>query len=764
MLSISFAATTNNQQALTTTGYHYITARTGQTTTEKIVLTNNSTDAITDIIVENNDPEIIISNDCSKGILAKQTCEIKYSYSPSKDESEDNIGVNAKQSFIKISYQIKNNINSLNFYIVRTHIDSLRIIRIPSSLSNYHHLPSFHISSISYDKNSQTIFAVSQHGLSLSQDYGNTWQTLDLYAATYNKDNLKGVSRSTPYLFYSDANHYYLALRDNDDYDQVKLLISDDYGATWRLGKEMPDIRAIYAKDNLIVMGGNQSGFISHDSGKTWQLISDNTTNITAGVINGKNSIVISSADLSPILRSEDEGYSWTLITRPEHCSYGACLISDISIYNNEIYISVNEYQSFLKKTNDDGKTWVDINSGCSNIEKMTFDANLMLVSNKDHVCISKDQGKSWVTTPSPYAIKLIIDQNQNIILGALEDGFYDNINNNNWNLKKSDFEYPDLNIRDLSGNENNSLFLGIGSYRNNPYALDSGQSIIMIDDDGLKLKKIYTFPHISDNKKFQAKMLSNIIYRENSIDNTWYSDLYSSNDFGQSWVKENNSPINEFAFYNNLKLLVDNSIFTIFYASESMYCDKLYISQDLGKNFNQISTKDLDQPCLGSYYYANNHFYFNINESSISSMNGLYLLSNSNIWTPILLNTEIDNIIFNEDNIYLISKPNDSNPSLLHISHDAGKTWQSNAVPNDSELIGVNSNMIFISTVIDKSILIKSWKLQMSTDEGLTWHNLGMIWSSDTVDWVPQNMFFTKNEIFIASDGLFSIGYPIKK
>jgi photosystem II stability/assembly factor-like uncharacterized protein len=248
-------------------------------------------------------------------------------------------------------------------------------------------------------------------GIYRSADKGETWQEINVYPTAQGVKSLSSLKVYRLFNDPSDPNALYMASRSQG------LFYSYDKGDSWQMvpffaGKfvyslaiDPVDKCTIYATD-----GG--SVFLSDDCNRTWKQVyaSQRGSRIVSVVIDyaDRNNILVAMEDGS-VLQSLNSGASWRVLK-----SFGGTIRELVADPKNPGRLYAASSQSGVARSDDSGKTWIDIRNGLENYtEGLSYYRLVLDPSTKDSIYwLSKygifhsvDAGQTWqeiklVTSP----------------------------------------------------------------------------------------------------------------------------------------------------------------------------------------------------------------------------------------------------------------------------------------------------------------------------------------------------------------------------
>lgn len=730
---------TNSANALQVKeAYHYVNARINQSTAEKLTLLNNDAEVISKIEVTIDNPEITLENHCASGLLPNKSCQIIYNFSPKKQISSDEKGVQSKKNHLKITYFTAKQQSTLDFYIVSTQMDRLKIIGFPASFSHIHDLPSIDIRGMSYDEYNRELFVTTPAGLSLSTDFGKTWQTLsmDLLSPFLSYNNRQYPALDSVYAY---RGRIYLSAKPANG-----LFVSEDHGATWSKVHNFKQVNEIAVNNNILYVAHEEGISLSKDDGKTWVTsLDDSISALAFGILNGKK-IMLAAPSISKELHlSEDGGYTWRKISTtfcdPFSCNFG----KGIGIHQNAIYIV--SFTSTLAKTKDEGQTWEPITTiSAANTDYFLFTDKIIFTRYKT----SFDGGKTWQ------------ERNGDISLAGKLKMIHANLENNaptllissSLGINKSLDEGEHFTKISPEKDYSRWWFKVGGDTSSNRFILGTYGSVFLQGENN-HLNKV--LESIFNENSFNPFMVhQDDIYTIGEINH----QLYYSTDFGKTWQQRK-------LLYSSIIINRDPLALIAHYTTGPQHDDKyIHISQDLGLTWQDIPfAPQISQQsyCHFTPYLAKTHYYA-VGKCDEPWARGFYIRQSDHTWKIVFNDSYIyfyNDVFVKDDDIYLITKDRNEK-NTLRISHDAGNTWQSIKLNFKAiTLLGVVGGVIYLT---ENNYLFNPNSLFLSIDEGQHWQKVGLLnfaFTKETSSGFPSMTVLKDNILINADSGLFMIG-----
>lgn len=354
------------------------------------------------------------------------------------------------------------------------------------------------INDITIDTNN-TILAATSNGLWKSSDSGETWleigqdlpnswvasiaisQNGSLYAGA------DGVHRSQDYgLSWTQTslpNGTFRALAAHPD--------GYIFGGNFRYTIEDSnwDGMAIVGGVSSIVVGSSGDVFAagwtisrSSDTGTTWTNIPlvdlPTRVDVKALAIHPNGDLYAGSYG-SGLFRSDNKGDTWILT---DSAQANHPFIRSLTIDSNG-FIFAGTYYDGLYRSKDDGRSWSQINNGLSDtditVEAIGINSSGALFAGSwdGGVYKSENDGDTWLQTASPrYVFTLVVDANDNIYIGTLEDGIHRSIDGGfSWHPLNTGLDAEP--VLALTIDHDGYMFAGVekhGLYRSNHSILET--------------------------------------------------------------------------------------------------------------------------------------------------------------------------------------------------------------------------------------------------------------------------------------------------
>jgi len=192
------------------------------------------------------------------------------------------------------------------------------------------------------------------------------------------------------------------------------------------------------------VLWGAQFVFLTDDGGTTWKKISPDLTNydpekqgnIAFSTVWSiaesplRKGLIYAGTDDGNFHTTMDEGETWTLNTVGLPSGLFFSSIEASRLDEGTVYITVNgkrhnDFNSYVFKSTDYGKTWTDIGSDvpgeCANVIRQDPEnGNILYLGTDRAVYVSLDGGDSWnvlgTELPTVYVHEIVIQQAENVL------------------------------------------------------------------------------------------------------------------------------------------------------------------------------------------------------------------------------------------------------------------------------------------------------------------------------------------------------------
>ncbi len=743
------------------TGDHYVVTRSNHHATSELSIQNISNDIIQQINITTNANDVVVKNSCQTGLLPHQTCKVSYIYTAGKDNTKDRNSVSSKSESLQISYRVQDNNYQQQIPFVTTHVETLRLLSLPISLSDYHELPGGRVNHIFNDVTNHTLYLSTENGLAISDDNGVHWQTLTPYGSTLNDnyDNIN-IGKLQPQYSYVDEDKLYVGM-----YDQVRkktiLMVSNDHGAAWKNLRKMSYASDMIAKGENIYIAGNGLP-ISHDGGKTWKnKFSENISiNTIASDVNGL--YVGTDSDL---LLSKDNGESFVSLLANSSLCNSACNIRKIRLTKDKVYVLISDMNSGKLVAGDDKgfKTLITFSESISSADLDVMD-NIIIVSNMTSLQISEDAGNTFSyssLTPQFDRRVLVFSSNGKLDVLLIENENVSISQDLGKSWKKLPANIMFSGVKRIIANKNGANLLAAVEKKRN--GLFDKITVLSMSQDGGK-----TWNEIDYDANIQQNIFTykDQLYYYLKGDN---SHLLHYDDKTNNWISS------EVSFIPWEKPVSDANGHLYVMDSKSEYQKQwLMRSVDAATSWHNYA------PVLNLQHYAGNTFFevgekfetYALNESvSYSDVSNLYIhKNNDNVWKKSTLpDAHIAGMKVDNENIYILStEPCEGScePASMYISHDLGETWMQHeiALPHfytrSYKLLAVKNGHIYLDKADNN--FSDHHSLLVSNDEGVTWKNLGSFFGLEYYGLSNRihDLFIADDQIYIAAvDGLYSIG-----
>ena len=210
------------------------------------------------------------------------------------------------------------------------------------------------------------------------------------------------------------------------------IFLSTDIGNTWTLslkntGNSFPDIYAIAAIGNNVFAGTSHNFYLSTDNGESWVINNNGLPKYeyvySLSVIGNKIFAAThdSPSALGNLFYSADTCYNWTKTNIPS-TPRGA---SEFVTSGDNIFAIGFAVGIFL--SSDYGKTWKNI-SGCGWANSLTSSGNNIVAGNEGGVYVSSDFGDNWTLKKNDYVydgIKAVTVLGEYVFAGTYQNGIW---------------------------------------------------------------------------------------------------------------------------------------------------------------------------------------------------------------------------------------------------------------------------------------------------------------------------------------------------
>jgi photosystem II stability/assembly factor-like uncharacterized protein len=305
---------------------------------------------------------------------------------------------------------------------------------------------------------------------------------------------------------------------------------SFDNGYNW-IGKNngllSSDVKVIVYKDSILFTGTDEGVYRSFDNGETWEGVFNGLRDFYVKSMTVMGDTIFAGTYVRGIFRSTDNGDSWQQVYSP-----GANYIYFME--NNGSRIFAATYGDGMLVSDDYGDTWQVKNNGLNDLGILTVyvDGNLVIVSTYPGIHYrSFDAGDSWSGLSLPYGhSKEMVELNGYIYSAFWGNGVYRSSDNgSSWEARNSGLS---TSIWAMEKN-GNSLFVGYDNgdiYRSDNYGSSwSNSSTGLVK--GAYVGSLEAVVNIPENPQ-------DSIYNK-VIACTHGSNLFNSNDEGQTWIKK---------------------------------------------------------------------------------------------------------------------------------------------------------------------------------------------------------------------------------
>ncbi len=448
------------------------------------------------------------------------------------------------------------------------------------------------------------LYIASEYGIFKSDDDGNTWHSIN---NTTTSNGINSIAKFDTILYAGGPNGaFFKSADEGQNWNEIK--IATDY-----------NIEQIFLINSTIYINISESILKSNDGGESWENITASNSSIFSTLpahIDG-NSIFVNSYGY--IFRSDDDGATWVfggsiaprysvkamyanentlflgllgggvmtnsreldLEWRNKNKGLALNEIFEIKTFNNSIFVGTE--QSFVKSSNDNGLTW--------NQEKDRYnfsggDARSMTILD-DYIFIGQGGGgvhrrklsdNQWETVNEhlPYRIINDLSSNDAYLFAGIEDhGVYRSSDyGNTWEKKD---EGITSNIRSIYNHDSLTL---VGTWNGIFLSDDNGESWSDISND---------IPDRSTERM--------IIFDTTLFVATQNGGLQKTSDFGGNWQLTLDESVSSISSYNN-------------YIFAGCLGSKLYMSDDLGESWNEISNGQFSSAVLKAIAFADGYIF----------------------------------------------------------------------------------------------------------------------------------------------------------
>jgi hypothetical protein len=496
-------------------------------------------------------------------------------------------------------------------------------------------------------------------------------------------------------IYASNGTQIYKTTNNGQVWDKMNLAVSsfEDY------------IDSYSVIDNSIItngVGGHQGVTLvlraSFDNGNTWiNYVDSFPHNFTPGKIRNFNDTLYLGTKFG-IYFSINKGLNWNVFKNIDTC------VSDLFIKGNNIYAVIyNDNDNGIKKSNDNGNTWIDISNGLPNNK---YFQSICAIGNKlylkvfnDSIYVSDNDGQSWkpmqygLTTNYSFYNNPLTIYNDTVFYQDENSSYKASVNDTIWNELQLPYKgkyFVKDNLKFLGTSKGNFISSNYGNTWN---PINNGI------DKRTYISKIY--------KK------NNDIYAATNEDG-----VFKTSDRGQTWIPLNNiyiknDVINDLVIINSTLFIgtyhcgvlkSDNNGLTWDTINNGLYCLKinsisskgsklfaatdcgLFISNNYGQSWVQSSTGLIDTT-IYSIAVEGNKIY-------AKTLNGLFVSENEGLNWNLINNSCEGNTLAVEGNKLFAG-----NYFTGVFSEDYGLSW---AQTNDTTAYYLN-----IKTALIKSDLL---------------------------------------------------------
>ena len=219
--------------------------------------------------------------------------------------------------------------------------------------------------------------------------------------------------------------------------------ISPDFGEEKKRAQWVAPI-IISPHSTKRILWGAQFVFLTDDGGTTWRKISSDLTNFDPEKQGNiaystvwsiaesplKKGLIYAGTDDGNFHTTMDEGETWTLNVDGLPAGLFISSIEASRLDEGTVYITLsgkrhNDFNSYVFKSTDLGKTWIDIGSSvpgeCANVIRQDPEnGNILYLGNDRTVYVSLDGGDSWdvlgTELPTVYVHEIVVQRPENVL------------------------------------------------------------------------------------------------------------------------------------------------------------------------------------------------------------------------------------------------------------------------------------------------------------------------------------------------------------
>jgi len=616
----------------------------------------------------------------------------------------------------------------------------------PQNAPTYHKLAGNAVYSLL--KTSDTLFAGTNLGLSISKDGGTTW---------ISKTTSNGLGRLDVTDLIAHGTKLYAC-------SGFGLSISEDNGSTWTFLKntaaENRLVRQVALTSNSIFLSTTSGLLVSKDAGLSWQLalIGPQPYDSSIRSLVTVDSEVYVGTENSGLFVSKDGGVSFQQTTKENGLISN--LVRTTYVSGQSIYIGHEEGVSI---SHDSGQTWAKFgpeNGISGSINDIIVVDSVIYAGTSNGLFISKSKGTKWVKRAKvdglgDNIVHKVLFWNQRLLAGT-EQGLSSSEDGGLTWENQSSSDQPNFNR--------------LVSVLGNKVKIVSNEKLWSSSDAGLSWR-------ISELPKDNASSISHYLEIEGhnyALNSSHYSGgenkLYLSTDEGNSWnliSKSKSKAVDFTAFDSTIHLLMDATR-----PNSTVTYNELLTSHDFGKTW---AIKEYPSKGISNYfdfrklYVSASKFYtigikHGYDEVTKYSEEKIELRASDDMgktWVPKDMPQDTDNYLrteyiklFVSDQVLYLLTVNRVLGNQLHKSTDGGDTWTNLNLPKPPKLedckdLLMEGKSAFVGC--DSGLLI-------SKDAGETWTRM------TTADGLPSNkvikVFIHDSKIFVLTDKGFAVEF----
>ena len=505
-----------------------------------------------------------------------------------------------------------------------------------------------------------TLFARTVVGLFRSTDNGENWVDINSGLSGY----IYSVAANETTIFVGVENGFYRSSDNGDSWESSATGMGYYY-----YGDFYPDIPPTItsieingANQNEIYAGTieNQGIWKSTDNGLNWVHTNANTLNyyhFTSLLSSTDGSVLIAGANTSGILRSVNDGNTWSFTNNGIDVCNG---LNSLLSSEGSILVSTN---SGIYKSNDNGVTWSKSSNGIK-AHLSTFHcfqsigSSIFVGTTTGGVYRTNNDGANWTSVTD----RLPINGGTPLYnLGATSKdlfaySYFSKDKGDTWNSS---------NAPGTAGEENTNLWIEHKNYLFSLVSVDAGGGLYRSDDNGATWTVLNTGVPITDILRVINSDGTNLYLGTSS-------GLFYSNDDGDTWNQGVFPDINTFSFLRPNFATVGNTVFYGFYGSGGH--EGIYSSHDFGANWTKVSNFLVDEFVVdGDTLYAAGDFHEGTDYIP-------YLLSTVDFgqtWNTLIKDIFTRSIAVKDNKIFVskLSLANSAN-STVYFSGNYGANW----------------------------------------------------------------------------------------